>query len=168
MSSLSSQKTLLLSDSWSGQADGKGIYESVKGLKRLEIPWKTTSKIQPLDVFFNRRWKIIVRKVYERVILDEIDIQLAQRNIIIRLQSLVHNQLSPSVFTPMIRYAWFKGGYTDVDPRHFQTVTQVCFKFKQDYCDMSSCDQFSFIRCSYCNEILCLQDFFLKYHTHGI
>ena len=51
--SLSSQKTLLLSDSWPGQAGGKGIYESVKGLKRLEIPWKTTSKIQPLDVCFN-------------------------------------------------------------------------------------------------------------------
>ena len=46
MPSLSSQKTLLLSDSWSGQAGGKDIYESVKGLKRLEIPWKTTSKIQ--------------------------------------------------------------------------------------------------------------------------
>ena len=69
MPSLSLQKTLLLSDSWSGQAGGKGIYESVKGLKRLEIPWKTTSKIQPLDVFFNRQWKVIVCKVYERSLL---------------------------------------------------------------------------------------------------
>ena len=168
MSSLSSQKTLLLSDSWSGKANGKGIYESVKGLKRLEIPWKKTSKIQSLDLFFNRQWKIIVRKVYERVILDEIDIQLAQRNNIIRLQSLVHNQLLSSIFIPMIRCAWLKSGYTDVDPRFFQTVTQVCFKFIQDYCDMPSCDQFSFIRCSYCIIILCLQDFFLKYHTHSM
>jgi hypothetical protein len=43
--SLSSQKTLLLSDSWSGQTAGKGIYELVKGLKRLEVRGKTTSKI---------------------------------------------------------------------------------------------------------------------------
>ena len=65
-------------------------------------------------------------KVYERIILDEIDIQLSQRNNIIRLQSLVHNQFSSSVFTPMIRYSWFRSGYTDVDPHPFQMVTQVC------------------------------------------
>jgi hypothetical protein len=166
--SLSSHKTLLISDSWSGQADQKDIYESIRGLKRLEIPWKTTSKIQPLDVFFNRQWKVIVRKVYERVLLDEIDIHLAQRNNIIYLQSLIHNQLSSPVFTPMIRYAWFKCGYTNADPGPFQTVIEVCFKFKQDHCDTPSCDQFAFIRCSYCNKILCLQCFFVNYHTHGI
>ncbi|CAF1370406.1 unnamed protein product [Adineta ricciae] len=60
--SLTSQSVLLLSDSWPGQTSGKGIYESIKGLKRLEIPWKTTSTIQPLDVFFNRQWKVIVRR----------------------------------------------------------------------------------------------------------
>jgi hypothetical protein len=166
--SLSSHKALLISDSWSGQADRKDIYEPIRGLKRLEIPWKTTSIIQPLDVFFNRQWKVIVRKVYERVLLDEIDIHLAQRNNIIYLQSLIHNQLSSPVFTPMIRYAWFKCGYTDVNPGSFQTVIEVCFKLKQDHCDTYSCDQFSFIRCSYCNKILCLQCFFLNYHTHGI
>jgi len=166
--SLHSRKTLLLSDSWSGQSDGKGIYEPVKGCKRLEIPWKTTSKIQPLDVFFNRQWKVIARKVYERILLDEIDIHLAQRNNIIRLQSLIHNQVSAPIFIPMIRYAWFKGGYTNIDPRPFQTVTEVCFKFKQDYCDIASCEQYAFIRCSYCNQILCFEDFFVNYHTHGI
>ena len=53
--SLLSEKTLLISDSWSGQTHDKGIYDSMKELKRLEIPWKITSKIQPLDVFFNRQ-----------------------------------------------------------------------------------------------------------------
>ena len=166
--SLTSQSVLLLSDSWSGQTYGKGIYESITRLKRLEIPWKTTSTIQPLDVFFNRQWKVIVRRVHERVLLDEIDIHLAQRNNIIRLQSIIHNQLSSPVFVPMIRYAWFKSGYTDVDPRPFQSVTQVCFKFKQDYCDVHSCDQYAFIRCSHCSKILCFQDFFVNFHIHDI
>ena len=66
-----------------------------------------------------------MRKVYKRVLRDEIDIHLEQRNNIIRLQPLVHNQLSSSVSMPKIRYVWFKSGYTDVDPRPFQTVTQV-------------------------------------------
>ncbi|CAF1202220.1 unnamed protein product [Adineta ricciae] len=80
--SLTSQSVLLLSDSWPGQTYGKGIYESIKRLKRLEIPWKTTSTIQPLDVFFNRQWRVIVRRVHKRLLLDEIDIHLAQRNVV--------------------------------------------------------------------------------------
>ena len=32
----------------------------------------------------------------------------------------------------MIHYAWFKSGYTDIDPGPFQTVIKICFKFKQD------------------------------------
>ena len=89
--SLLSEKTLLIFDSWSGQTYHKGMYDSIKGLKRLEIPWKITSKIQPLDVFFNRQWKIIACRVYQRVLLDELEIHLAQGNNIIRLQSLIHN-----------------------------------------------------------------------------
>jgi len=166
--SLPSRKTLLLSDSWPGQTDGKGIYEPIKGCTRLEIPPKTTSRIQPMDMFFNRQWKVIVRKAYERILLDDIDVQLAQRNNIIRLQSLIHNQLSSPVFSRMIRYAWFKCGYINTDPRPFQTVTEICFKFKQDYCEIPSCEEFAFIRCSYCSKLLCFQDFYLAYHTHGI
>ena len=142
---LPSHKTLFLSDSWSESKDGKGIYEPIKGCNRLEIPRKTTSRIQPLDMFFNRQWKVIVRKIYDRILLDKINIQLAQKNNIICLQSLIHNQLSSPVFTPMIRYAWFKSGYLNADPRPFRTVTEVCFKFKQGQCDTPSCDQFAFI-----------------------
>ena len=161
-----SSRTLLLSDSWTGQGDGKGIYEKVKGCKRMEIPPKTTAKIQPLDVFFNHEYKVIARRVYDRVILDDIDIQMAQRSNLIRLHSLIHNQISAPIFALMIRYAWYKSGYLDNHPGQFQTVTDVCFKFKQPYCDTSSCDSFSFIRCSYCSKILCFDHFFVEYHMH--
>ena len=52
---LSHSRTLLLSDSWGGQRDQPKLYNNVNGLARLSIPNKTTSKIQPLDVFFNRQ-----------------------------------------------------------------------------------------------------------------
>ena len=161
-----SSRILLLSDSWPGQGDGKGIYEKIKDCKRMEIPPKTTAKIQPLDVFFNHEYKVIARRVYDRVILDDIDIQMAQRNNIIRLHSLIHNQISAPIYTPMIRYAWFKSGYLDNHPGQFQTVTDVCFKLNQSQCDILSCDSFSFIRCSYCRRILCFDHFFLQYHIH--
>ena len=108
-----SSRSLLLSDSWSGQSDAKGIYEKIKGLYRLEIPLKTTPKIQSLDVFFNRQYKVIAYRVYDRVILEDINLHLAERNNVVRLHSLIHNQLSAPIFVPMIRYAWFKSRYVD-------------------------------------------------------
>ena len=92
-----------LSYSWSGPSDAKGIYKKMKGLYRLEIPPKTTPKIQPLDVFFNRQYKVIAHRVYDRVILEDINIHFAERNNVIRLHSLIHNQLSAPIFVPMIR-----------------------------------------------------------------
>ena len=97
-----SSRSLLLSDSRSGQSDAKSIYKKIKGLYQLEIPPKTTPKTQPLDVFFNRQYKVIAHRVYDRVILDDINIHLAERNNVIRLHSLIHNQLSAPIFVPMI------------------------------------------------------------------
>ena len=161
-----SSRSLLLSDSWSEQSDAKGIYKRMKGLYRLEIPPKTTPKIQPLDVFFNRQYKVIAHRVYDRVILDDINIHLAEQNNVIRFHSLIHNQLSAPIFVPMIRYAWFKSGYVDANPGQFQIVVDVCFKFHQGHCDMEGCDSFSFIRCSYCDKILCFNQFFINFHSH--
>ncbi|CAF4688023.1 unnamed protein product, partial [Rotaria sp. Silwood2] len=57
---------LLLSDYWPGQRDAD-IYSAIRGCKRLEIPAHTTSRIQPLDVFFNRQWKLIARRIFDHV-----------------------------------------------------------------------------------------------------
>jgi hypothetical protein len=57
---LGDRKTLLLSDCWSGQRDN-ALYQSLKNLTRLEIPKKTTSMIQPCDVYYNRQYKYIIR-----------------------------------------------------------------------------------------------------------
>jgi hypothetical protein len=73
----SSSRTLLISDSWSGQGDGKRIFEKFKGCKRMEIPPKTTVRIQPVGVSFNHEYKVITRRIYDHVILDDIDIHMA-------------------------------------------------------------------------------------------
>ena len=53
------KKCLLLSDAWPGQSDEE-IYKKVPGCKHLAIPKKTTDRIQPLDVFYNRQNKSII------------------------------------------------------------------------------------------------------------
>jgi hypothetical protein len=160
------KKFLLISDCWGGQADGKGLYDHIPGCTRLEIPKKTTASIQPLDVFFNRQMKVIPRRLYDHVLLDELDINISERNNIIRLTSLNHNQLSSEVFRQMIQYAWYASGYTDNHPGAFKTVTEVCFSFDAAICSTPSCDAAPFICCSWCHEPLCFTHFFLDYHFH--
>ena len=52
-----------------------------------------TALIQPLDVLFNRQMKVIPPQVNDRVMLDELDINIRDLNNIIRFTSLNHNQL---------------------------------------------------------------------------
>ncbi|CAF1391547.1 unnamed protein product [Rotaria sordida] len=99
-------------------------------------------------------------------IRDGMDTDVTERNNILKLQSLTHNQLSAPVFTAMIKYAWFKAGYLDVHPGPFKTVIEVCYGFDDLQCHVRNCSSCSFIRCSYCGSILCIEHFFNNYHFH--
>jgi hypothetical protein len=157
---------LLISDCWGGQTYGKELYDHIPGCTRLEIPKETTDQIQPLDVFYNRQMKVILRWLYERVLLNELDINMSERNNIIRLMSFTHNQLSAKVFRPMIRYAWYASDYTDNRPKSFRTVDDVCFSFDATINAATSYDAAPFICCSWCDKPLCSNHFFLNYHFH--
>jgi hypothetical protein len=158
-------KCLLLSDCWGAQGAGE-IYSKLVNIKRLEIPKKTTSMIQPLDVYFNRQYKLIARKMYDYVRLHDIDINLAQRNNIIKMNSLIYNQLSSKLFTRMIQYAWFQSGYLKTDPGPFKNVKEICFTFEHYLCNVNNCNETTFICCSWCENSLCFNHFFLDYHIH--
>ncbi|CAF4497539.1 unnamed protein product [Didymodactylos carnosus] len=108
----------------------------VKKVTRLQIPQNTTDELQPVDCYFNRQIKSFLKACYHRVALDELDIHLHERNNIIRLASLMHNQLSADVFTPMIKYAWFSSGLMREDPSPFVSVNQVCFASFYYLCSM--------------------------------
>ena len=77
----------------------------VKKSHILFIPQNTTDELQPLNCYFNRQIKNFLKACYHCVALDELDMHLHERNNIIRLVSLMHNQLSADVFRPMIKNA---------------------------------------------------------------
>ncbi|CAM4778789.1 unnamed protein product [Rotaria magnacalcarata] len=156
---------LLLVDSFPSHANPE-VYKDLKNFEYRVIPPKTTSFIQPLDVYYNRQYKMILRRVYDHVRLDEIDINLAERNNIIKLQSLVHSQMCSTVFQPMIKYAWYKSRFLKDDPGPFQNVKQICFSIEKDKCDVQDCIDGPMIRCSWCQQELCFSHFFLCYHYH--
>lgn len=122
--------------------------------------------IQPLDVYFNRQYKVIARKLYDYVRLHDLDINLANRNNIIKMNSLIYNQLSSKLFNPMIRYAWYQSGYLENDPGTFRNVKEICFTLENDSCSMEKCSQLTFILCSWCQKSLCIHHFFIDYHIH--
>ena len=86
---------MLLLDSWTGHCK-RSVHEQKpegKDILLKSIPKGTTLKIQPLDVNGFRVWKNYVRRFSDDVLLYEEDINLHLRNNIIKLQSLIHNQL---------------------------------------------------------------------------
>lgn len=69
------EEFLLLLDSWSTQTN-KEIYDKVFGSRyhMMIIPPRTTSILQTCDVFFNYWWKFLARRLADRVIIEEIDV----------------------------------------------------------------------------------------------
>lgn len=160
-------------DSWFGQNDPK-LYEDASSanthIKRIQIPQHTTDEIQPLDRYSNHQLKNFVKVLYHHVALDEIDSNLYERNNIIRLVSLIHNQLDAPVFQKMIIYSWFASSYTKADPTPFLNFNQVCFIHENKHitCAASPRSESIFITCSHCGEKLCFQHFFLNFNFHDI
>lgn len=166
------KRCLLLSDSWGGHKDQK-LYEKKncdgKEVLRLEIPKRTTSELQPLDCFYNRQMKNFIKKIYNRVALDQIPIHLYERNNIIKLVSLMHDQLSAPVFQLMVKYSWFSAGLLKQNPSPFSTVNEICFPSITSYeqCELQACVEGVFITCAHCSKKMCFNHFFIDYHFHG-
>lgn len=166
---VASNRFLLLVDQWSVQTDPL-TYENnlTKGqsCKLLVIPGKVTSTKQPCDRYFFRQWKNLARRMYHHVLLDELNVDLRTRDAIIKMQSLIHNQLSANIFVPMISYSWSACGYIPPQYQSFSNVIDVCFTFDADQCSMDDCDSYPFICCSHCQNVLCFEHFFDSYHFH--
>jgi len=75
------------------------------GKHTMIIPKGTTGKIQPLDVYEFRIWKNFAKRFSDTVLLLESDINLHERNNIIKLQSLIHNQLSSPRYHNLFKYS---------------------------------------------------------------
>ena len=117
--------------------------------KMQEIPAHTTSRIQPLNVYFNRQWKVFARRIFDHVQFDDIAINLSERNNIIQLNSLIHNRTYDQV---CIRVYW----------SGCKSVNEVCLNIGADVCQHSSYHSLCFIQCSHCQKLL----FFEGYHYH--
>src|SRR5207249_9849595 len=127
--------------------------------------------IQPLDVFGFRIWKNWVKKYSDYVRIKKVDVSLQTRNQMLKLQSIVHDQLSAPRFVNMWKYSWYSSGYKTERPEPFENPVDFTFKFRvEETCD---CGRVPFARCGWCERHLCFECFYnpsddYTYHFHGI
>ena len=115
-------------------------------------------------MFGFRIWKNFVRHFSGSVILLNSDVNLHLRNNIIKLQSLVHNQLSSPRYINIFKQGWFRSNYIDKKPEKFDNPVEFGFGGSQPHCDIRGCKNVAIIRCSWCQKSLYLKHFFNDYH----
>lgn len=163
---ISENKAILIYDSWAGQVDDL-TYESLsEQCTRFQIPAKATSIIQPLDKYIFRQYKIFRRKIFEKVVLDSIDIDLHKRQNVIKMQSLMYNQFQSAAFEPMFKYAWFACNYKS-DRVKFKNVAETLFSTSFDDCEEEMCNRETFIKCAHCSVNMCFHHFYIDNHFHS-
>ncbi|XP_023289439.1 uncharacterized protein LOC111674213, partial [Orussus abietinus] len=160
------QQSVLLLDSWSGHCSDtiEKTKPADKNIVAIMIPKGTTGRIQPLDVYGFRVWKNFVRRFSDIVLLHNHDVNLHSRNYIIKLQSLVHNQLSSPRYKSLFQYAWYKSGYIDERLENFPNLVNFAF----ESCSVMKCNvcgAAAIIRCSWCKKAFCIKHFFTNTTT---
>ena len=158
-------KACLILDSFSSHRTRDALLVEGKQIEVKFIPPGATSLIQPLDVFFFRQWKSFVKRFSDRILIDNLDIDLHARNTIIKLHSFIHNQFSAPIFNRMIQAAWMKSGY-NVRQEIFDHPDQTIFDIDSEECSNPNCITSCFIQCAYCRKKLCLNHCFVSFHHH--
>lgn len=158
-------KSLLILDEWSGY---KGPLKSkevtqAEDLLIRTIPAGATGRIQPLDIEFNRQFKVFLRLLCSKIRHYNPTFIISVRKNMATLLSLIHHQFTAPRFKDYIRYSWFKCGYYSNRPDKFMTPPQYCL---QKYPANSRCDcnEICFVRCAFCEKFLCFKHFVEDYH----
>jgi Tc5 transposase C-terminal domain len=155
----------LLLDQWSGFTNLDPEDLEIKWNKDVElagIPAGCTSLIQPLDVSWNLYFKEMQRKLTEKIIIEDIKFRVSDRNNTIKLVSFVFHQMSSPRYENLVRYAWFKSGYTSERPGHFENPSSFALNSTYKLCERARCKNSSFLRCAWCAKFFCFDHLFVK------
>lgn len=163
------EEFLLIIDSWGGQTRPE-LYDEIfqdqdksPTCTMKVIPPKCTPLVQPCDVYFYRQVKNLIKRMQNCAYLIEIDREINSREDCIKIQSIVHHQLSSPIFKKMIKYAWYASKLSN-ERDVFLNVNEVCFSTEvlKNPC---SCKKSCFINCARCQTTFCFECFYDNYHS---
>jgi hypothetical protein len=170
-SSIASNDLCILLDSWTSFRDKNAIDSSLppgKTLHTRQIPAGATGICQPLDVYFFRPFKGLVRRIQSHAFKHAPNFMVYQRDNILKLISLSFKIMRAPLFKPMIMYAWHAAGYLDSPPSaRFKTPVEYCFPrgVNTKACSSVGCKSLSFILCPMCEKTWCFECYIIAYHN---
>lgn len=159
--------SVLIIDAWTGYNQMLQMPEiEKKNLKIVRLPPGTTSRLQPADVYFNRPFKNMIRRVANKVRWQHNDFILAKRENILAMMDMLWYQFTAPRFENMVKYAWYRAGYIVEHPPEFETPVQFCLNIRGYVkCEEDLCPQFCFMRCAHCGIRYCFFDALKHRHT---
>ena len=155
-------ESVLLFDSWTSYNNKDVIEETVPPEKQVhlfQMPPKVTPLIQPLDVYGFRMWKNFIRKISDKILLNDISFNLYQRNNILKIQALTHNQFQSPRYIKMWQYSWHASGFKEIHPGQFHNPVEFGFSIEYVECGFPSCNKETFAKCSWCKKEFCFHHF---------
>ena len=93
--------------------------------------------------------------------------KLHDRFLIMKLLSVIYNQLSAEPYGPILRYAWQNAAYDIGEPvDNFTNVIGVAFNNDIIACVIMTCDHFAFLHCAFCSPLYCFEHFTESPYLH--
>ena len=165
-----STNSLVLCGSWSGHKDERVLLEAFEGkdVYLKIIPPKTTKYAQLLDVYFFTQYKIYAKRKTDFIKLHSSNIsQNCMTFFIMKLHSVIYNQLSAKAYRPMLPWAWQNAGYDVGEPvDNFTGVFNLEFSIDIIECAVVTCDHFPFLHCAFCSHSYGFENFTESPHLH--
>lgn len=164
------EDSVLILDSWNGykeMMEMRGI--TGKRLKIFKLPEKTTSVLQPADVYFNRPFKDFIRKVCNKIRRVQNDYIFAIRKNLLVVLDMLWYQCKAERFKNMLQYSWYRAGYTTEHPPPFEKPAQFCLGYRGYVkCESDSCPKFCFLRCAHCQRHYCFNHILVHRDSHEV
>ena len=86
--------------------------------------------------------------------------KLHDRFFIMKLHSVIYNQLFAEAYRPMLRYAWQNAGYDIGEAMdNLTSVINVVFSIDIIECAVTTRDHIAFLPCAFCSHSYCFDHF---------
>ena len=91
--------------------------------------------------------------------------ELHDRFFVMKLYSVIYNQLSAEAYRPMLRYTWQNPGYDIGEPvDNFTSVIDVAFSNDIIECAVMTYDHLAFLHCAFCSHSYYFEHFIQSPH----
>ena len=93
--------------------------------------------------------------------------KLHERFYIMKLHSVIYNQLPAEAYKQMLRYKWQNAGYDIGEPvDNFTSLIDMKFSTNIIQCSVMACDHLAFLNCEFCSHSYCFEHFIESPHLH--